>query len=762
MKLAGVDDELVAKGENVLLSFTQVANQGDGVNAIFDRATRAGLDLATRGFGSVESNAKLLGIALSDPEVGLTRLRRAGIIFTDSQIESIKAFVKQNDLLDAQKVLLGAVEQKVGGAAAAYGKTLPGQMSIAQESLKNAKAEIVSGTAPALELMATVSTTAADAISAMPGPLRTVVATGLVASTAIGGIIRPVADLMRIFDSFKAKTVEAAAGAGAEGAAAGAAAAGNAVLAESTLAAAAGEDKVAVNSAAAVAGLYAESGAATTAAASTTAFIAAATLGIGVILAIGAATGQFGDTLDGELVKLDDFAKGLTTAFDSGRLTPFEAVLQSVNDKLSDPKVSDAFAHAHISVAGFTTALREGNGEFFKHINASDRDKFAILELAAATEKSAETTLQNVVSKGRATQADVDAAVAANRAKDGTVNYFGALQLLENQGKLTAGTTSDLTAAVDDQDAAMQKAKASVDALAKAEDGFSDFQSQLTDSLGQSYDRTVAATKAQSDYFAGIDDVVASLKDNKFQLDLHTEAGRKNTDALLKEGAAITGLIKLRFQETGSLDAAKRSGELYVQNLRDQLRQAGYTEQQVDELISTMKLTPEDIDTTFSTNAAEEQLVVGKYLQQLDAIEPRYQTIIETYIDLGKLREAKTLLDYLSNNYTEVNIAVTLPGQRQKASGGPVYAGELYQVNERGKELFAPAVNGTILSTDALERAVRDSARMPATMTVGGGGSGMSVTMNAPLVGQIVESTPYETVSQLVGRLRSLSYAGAP
>jgi phage-related protein len=116
---AGVDDEVIQKGANLLLTFKNVRNEVGKGNKIFDQATAAAVDLSAAGFGSVDSASKMLGKALNDPVKGMTALGRAGVTFTKSQEKQIKAMVKQGDLLGAQKIILGEVQSQVGGAAAA-------------------------------------------------------------------------------------------------------------------------------------------------------------------------------------------------------------------------------------------------------------------------------------------------------------------------------------------------------------------------------------------------------------------------------------------------------------------------------------------------------------------------------------------------------------------------------------------------------------------------------------------------------------------
>jgi hypothetical protein len=114
----GVDDELIQKTANLLLTFKQVKNQLGENNDIFNRAVETALDLGNV-FGSADKAAVQLGKALADPVKGVTALRRVGINFTQSQKDQIKSLVEQNKLLEAQKIILDEVESQVGGTAEA-------------------------------------------------------------------------------------------------------------------------------------------------------------------------------------------------------------------------------------------------------------------------------------------------------------------------------------------------------------------------------------------------------------------------------------------------------------------------------------------------------------------------------------------------------------------------------------------------------------------------------------------------------------------
>lgn len=120
--LSAVDDEVIQKSENLLLTFRQVQNRAGKGNKIFNRATKDSLNLAAgmeaAGKSMTPTDAALqLGKALNDPVKGMTRLTRVGITFTKQQTKQVAAFTKAGDTAKAQGVILGEVEKEFGGQA---------------------------------------------------------------------------------------------------------------------------------------------------------------------------------------------------------------------------------------------------------------------------------------------------------------------------------------------------------------------------------------------------------------------------------------------------------------------------------------------------------------------------------------------------------------------------------------------------------------------------------------------------------------------
>jgi hypothetical protein len=121
-EMAGVDDEVIQKSENMLLTFRNIENGSRRGKKTFDRTTRAALDLSAgmtaAGKAMTPTDAALqLGKAVNDPVKGMTRLTRIGITFTKQQEKQVAAFTKQGKMHKAQAVILREVEKEFGGQA---------------------------------------------------------------------------------------------------------------------------------------------------------------------------------------------------------------------------------------------------------------------------------------------------------------------------------------------------------------------------------------------------------------------------------------------------------------------------------------------------------------------------------------------------------------------------------------------------------------------------------------------------------------------
>lgn len=123
-------DNSIKEVQGTLLTFTNIGGK------IFERVTLDILDMAQALGESATSAAHRAGIALNDPIRGMLALSRSGVQFTQHQRSMVQALVQSGQGLQAQEIVLKALEQRFGGTAKAAKDTLGGALSDLSNSWK--------------------------------------------------------------------------------------------------------------------------------------------------------------------------------------------------------------------------------------------------------------------------------------------------------------------------------------------------------------------------------------------------------------------------------------------------------------------------------------------------------------------------------------------------------------------------------------------------------------------------------------------------
>jgi len=110
--LTGIDNKVIKLAQAKLLTFAEVAASSDKMGGMFDRATMAAINLEKQGFGSATDNATQLGKALGNPIRGLGALTKSGMEFTALEREKIVTLAESNKMLEAQEILMLAIERQ--------------------------------------------------------------------------------------------------------------------------------------------------------------------------------------------------------------------------------------------------------------------------------------------------------------------------------------------------------------------------------------------------------------------------------------------------------------------------------------------------------------------------------------------------------------------------------------------------------------------------------------------------------------------------
>jgi len=121
------DDEKLKSAATSLLAFNNIKADN------FERALRAATDLAADSGDDLVATTEKLGKALNNPLTAARLLRTVGIELSASQKALVKDLTETGRASEAQAILLGELEKRYGGAAAAARNTLGG----AVQGLKN-------------------------------------------------------------------------------------------------------------------------------------------------------------------------------------------------------------------------------------------------------------------------------------------------------------------------------------------------------------------------------------------------------------------------------------------------------------------------------------------------------------------------------------------------------------------------------------------------------------------------------------------------
>jgi hypothetical protein len=204
----GIDDEATKAADAMLLSFKNVHNEVGKGNDVFDQASVAIADMATAyndgaipSMEQLSSTAVTVGKALNDPILGLGRLKRVGVDFNQTQIDTITHLVETGRTMEAQKLILHELTTEFGGSAEAAGRA-DGGIRILTETFKNLAAE---GVAPLMPHLRDLTSWVTDHLPQIRKVFRAVFnAVGNIVGGAASLISRHAGTIKAAFDAVRA------------------------------------------------------------------------------------------------------------------------------------------------------------------------------------------------------------------------------------------------------------------------------------------------------------------------------------------------------------------------------------------------------------------------------------------------------------------------------------------------------------------------------------------------------------------------------
>lgn len=203
-----------------------------------------------------------------------------------------------------------------------------------------------------------------------------------------------------------------------------------------------------------------------------------------------------------------------------------------------------------------------------------------------------------------------------------------------------------------------------IDKVGQAAGTTKDQLKELSDAFDQALGKNLDVQHATIAYEKALDDLAASIEKNGHSLDIHTEKGRANRDAILSIVEAAEKQREATIAETNNVPAATAAYQQQIETLRANLKQMGYNTAQIDELTAAALRVPKTIPIDVELSGAK---AAGAAIGALIASAG------------GKVAGGKT----------------------HRALGGAVMPGGIYEVNEQGVETFQPNSPGTIVPAGA-------------------------------------------------------------
>lgn len=365
------------------------------------------------------------------------------------------------------------------------------------------------------------------------------------------------------------------------------------------------------------------------------------------------------------------------------------------------------------------------------------------LALAAEAEKKATEETKNLA------DARIEEAFVTGVAQ--TANEEYAKQVADQRSEL-ARAAAEEQARIDGVWAELGRVwRDNADAIAGFGNRYDAFATRIGQSTGER--EMLEANMALGEAWDKLD---AHMEKATATLDPWNEAGRENIAVLDGVGDAIKGKLVATLKDAdGNFAMVTAQAGLLTGELERQMKQAGFTEEQVDDYLYTLGLTPEQIETTIKLSRVDEARTnVQLFQSQIEELPDEVRVPFLSAVDEGDwIRAWEIIQSVFSGSPIRASVVwegggelrppsqssfVSNAGWTGLAHGGAVSAGMPYWVGERGSrgELFIPDTPGRIVPDYEVARA--------------GGGGGINVTVNAGM-----GTDGYEVGRKVVEAIRS-------
>ncbi len=368
---------------------------------------------------------------------------------------------------------------------------------------------------------------------------------------------------------------------------------------------------------------------------------------------------------------------------------------------------SGGFAKAGNAVAGFTESLTDLGGVFDES-----------LQHAGERIGSIDAALSQLVQSGHGDEARAIFDKLNEAARKQGISTQDLIAGLPQYSEALAGVNSQQSQVANSSDAVATGFDALGDSLAKVKTPL--------DAVSKVFGILIDKDRGVLDFAEAQDKLSDSLKKNGDAFKINTEKGRDNRDAILD---AVSANEKLYEANINSGVSAQDAAAQYDQNtaaLERQLQKAGYTKQEIDDLIGKYRGIPGKVDTEIATHGLTQALT--------DLAD-----LIRTIYNIPTTRDIYVKTHFIGGQGQSRGGEYRTGGIKGAATGGPQDG--LTMVGEEGPE-FVRLPTGSMVYPRAntmqmLAQGAGGAQRVAVEVHFTGSGSLWSAFMEAQRAGEI-------------------------
>ncbi|MFG3050318.1 phage tail tape measure protein [Kitasatospora sp. NPDC048239] len=247
-------------------------------------------------------------------------------------------------------------------------------------------------------------------------------------------------------------------------------------------------------------------------------------------------------------------------------------------------------------------------------------------------------------------------------------DYTGKISLLRSSVDTTKGAVADAAAAIAQEGEASGKAAAGTKTLGdEAEATSGDLKKtetaadQLSKTLAGLNGTNISVAQSAIAFQSDLQGLRDAVEENGVQLDITSEKGRAVKAAVLGAAEAATAHAKAVAEQTGEVEAGTIAFGRDVEALKATMRQAGFTQQQIDQLTISYATLPPVKETRVTDPGAIQTITDLEVLRDRLAAVPPGKSIVVNAPTADALQDLKTIgyaVEKLPNGQVKVTVPV--------------------------------------------------------------------------------------------------------